>query len=236
MAEEKLCFVIAPIGEHGSETRKRSDQIFKHVISPPVEELGYRPIRADQISEPGLITSQVIEHIVDDPLVIADLTERNPNVFYELAIRHAIRKPLVQIIKTGEQIPFDVAGTRTIFVDHRDLDSVEEARREIKAQVEALEKGSAEIDTPISMALDLQMLRRSEDPEDRSLGEILAAISEVRTSVASIERAIHGSVVWVERPLRAGTMEDYVKLLKDLKEASKSASGDKSVDEGEGET
>jgi hypothetical protein len=69
---------------------------------------------------------------------VADLTERNPNVFYELAIRHAIRKPLIQIIKSDEQIPFDVAGTRTIPVDHRDLDSVEFAKAEIVRQIDAL--------------------------------------------------------------------------------------------------
>lgn len=92
---EKKCFVIAPIGEPDSETRKRSDQILKHVISPAVQECGYSATRADQISEPGMITSQVIQHITDDHLVVADLTERNPNVFYELAIRHGIRKPLV---------------------------------------------------------------------------------------------------------------------------------------------
>ena len=80
---EKSCFVIAPIGEPESETRKRSDQILKHVISPAAIECGYSTTRADQISEPGMITSQVIQHVVDDPLVVADLTERNPNVFYE---------------------------------------------------------------------------------------------------------------------------------------------------------
>ena len=139
----KACFVIAPIGEAESDTRKRSDQILKHVISPAVKACGYKATRADQISEPGMITSQVIQKIVDDPLVIADLTERNPNVFYELAIRHVIKKPLVQLIKKGEQIPFDVAGTRTIHVDHHDLDSVEEAKKEIIAQEQSLEADSS---------------------------------------------------------------------------------------------
>jgi hypothetical protein len=97
-------------------------------------------VRADEIDKPGIITSQVIQHVVNDALVIADLTERNPNVFYELAIRHALRKPLVQLIKKGEAIPFDVAGTRTIYVDHRDLDSVETARNEIIEQIKTLEK------------------------------------------------------------------------------------------------
>jgi hypothetical protein len=128
---ERICFVIAPIGEPDSETRKRSDQVLKHVISPAAAECGYKALRADQISEPGMITSQVIQHVVEDPLVIADLTDRNPDVFYELAIRHAIRKPLVQMIKKGEQIPFDVAGTRTIPLDHKDLASVDDAKREV---------------------------------------------------------------------------------------------------------
>ena len=187
---EKNCFVIAPIGEPESETRKRSDQILRHVIIPPLNECGYTTTRADQISEPGMITSQVIQHIVDDHLVVADMTERNPNVFYELAIRHAIRKPLVQLIKRGEQIPFDVAGTRTIQVDHHDLDSVEHAKQEIIAQVQSLEEDPSKLETPISVSLDLQLLRQSENPEQRSLADVLSVISELRSSMANMEKRL----------------------------------------------
>jgi len=190
---EHVCFVISPIGDPDSETRKRSDQIFKHVIAPAVLSLGYRAVRADHISEPGMITSQVIQHIVDDPLVIADLTDRNPNVFYELAIRHAIRKPLVQLIRKGDAIPFDVAGTRTIHVDHRDLDSVEAARNEIQAQVKSLEQDASKLETPISVALDLQVLRASSNPEQRSMGDVLAAMTELRAAVASIDEQFRKS-------------------------------------------
>ena len=91
MTEKKKCFVITPIGEDGSETRRRADQILRHVIAPAAEACGFETVRADQIAEPGLITTQIIQHIIDDPLVIADLTGSNPNVFYELAVRHAIR-------------------------------------------------------------------------------------------------------------------------------------------------
>jgi hypothetical protein len=190
MAEEKICFVIAPIGEPESDIRKRSDQILKHIITPAAETCGYKALRADQISEPGIITSQVIQHIVDDPLVIADLTGRNPNVFYELAIRHAIKKPLVQIIKKGEAIPFDVAGTRTVHVDHHDLDSVEEAKGEIIKQIKSVIKNASEVDTPISVALDLQILRQSDNPEQRSLADMVAAISELRTGLQSIDERL----------------------------------------------
>jgi hypothetical protein len=183
MAGKKICFVISPIGEEKSEIRTRSDQILKHVIEPPTSECGYKAIRADKIDKPGIITSQVIQHIVEDPLVIADLTGQNPNVFYELAIRHAIRKPFIQIIKKGERIPFDVAGTRTIYVDHHDLDSVGEAKDEIINQIKSLEEDPNKIETPISVSLDLQILRQSDDPEHRSLADIMSVLTELPSRI-----------------------------------------------------
>lgn len=187
MSEKKHCFVIAPIGESDSDTRKRSDQVLKHIIRPAVEACGYAAERSDEIDKPGIITSQVIQRVVNDSLVVADLTERNPNVFYELAIRHAIRKPLVQLIKKGERIPFDVAGTRTVQVDHQDLDSVETAKSEIMQQIKSLEKDSSTLETPISVSLDLQLLRQSDKPEERSLADLLAAVSDLRSGLAKVE-------------------------------------------------
>src|SRR5690348_15091915 len=138
MTSEKTCFVIAPMGEVETEIRRRSDLVLKFIISPAVEPLGYKPLRADQIAVPGLITSQVIQHIIEDDLVIADLTGHNPNVFYELAIRHALKKPFVQIISKEEVIPFDVAVSKTIKFDLKDLESVELAKADIRRQVEVL--------------------------------------------------------------------------------------------------
>ena len=86
---------------------------------------------------------------------LTDLTGNNANVFYELAIRHAIRKPYVQIIQKGERIPFDVAGIRTIELDHTNLDSVVAAKDEIKRQMEFTATNVAKIESPISVALDL---------------------------------------------------------------------------------
>lgn len=195
MSEPKTCFVIAPIGEPDSDIRKRSDQILKHIITPAITECGYEPIRADQISEPGIITRQIIQHIIDDPLVIADLSGRNPNVFYELAIRHAIRKPLVQIISKGEQIPFDVAATRVIIVDHQDLDSVAEARNQIAKQINVVTKDPSKVDSPISMSIDLQNLKQSDTPEQRSLADIIETVSEMNLGIKNIQNVLESESV-----------------------------------------
>lgn len=183
---KKKCFVISPIGEEGSEMRERSDKVLEHIIKPPVEECGYECMRADEISEPGIITSQIIQHLIDDDLVVADLTGKNPNVYYELAVRHVIRKPIVQVIQAGESIPFDVAGTRTIHVDHRDLDSVADCKLELVKQIRSVEKDPSRVDTPISVAIDLEFLRKSENPLEKSSAEIISMLQDVRSMVSDI--------------------------------------------------
>lgn len=184
--DTKQCFIISPIGEDLSDTRKRADQVLKHLIRPALELCGYKAVRADEIDKPGLITSQVIQCVVNDELVIADLSETNPNVFYELAIRHSIRKPLIQIIQKGERIPFDVGGMRTISFDHQDLDSVAEAKDAIIAQIKELEANPTEMETPISVSIELQKLRQSDNPDDRSYADLLAAISDVRGDIQAV--------------------------------------------------
>lgn len=187
---KKICFVISPIGDEGTVIRERSDQILKHIITSSVEQLGYSIIRADKIAEPGIITTQIIEHIVDAELVIADLTDKNPNVFYELAIRHATRKPLVQLINKGEVIPFDVAATRIIQFDLQSLDSVASAKEEIISQVKLFEAGKNEINNPISVSLDLKLLKESGNIEERSLADIVEAVSDLRLAVTSMDKGV----------------------------------------------
>jgi hypothetical protein len=183
---EKIAFVICPIGEPGSDARKRSDTVLKYIIEPPLKECGYEALRADKISEPGRITSQVITHLLNDPLVVADLTDHNPNVFYELAVRHAIRKPVVQLIQEGQKIPFDVADQRTIEVN-LDVESADEAKKELTKQIHVVEKDPTKVDSPISDAIDLQALRQSEDPQLNALAEIRATLQAVYASTTDIK-------------------------------------------------
>lgn len=118
--------------------------------------------------------------------MVADLTGHNPNVFYELAIRHAIRKPVVQIIQKGETIPFDVAQNRTIEVDYRDLDSVADCRKKLVEQIHMVEDDPTAVDSPISLAVDVQALRESGNPLEKSNAEIISMLQELRTQVREL--------------------------------------------------
>ncbi len=196
--DKKVCFVIAPIGETESDTRERSDLILEHIIRPALDSYGYEAVRADNIDRPGIITTQVIQHVLDAPLVIADLTERNPNVFYELAIRHITQKPFIQIIQEGEVIPFDVAATRIIHVDHNHLGRAAEAKEKIEAQIRSLEANPEDLETPISTSVDLQRLRQIDDPQDRLLVDSVSTV--IRSELSNFLELVNArdSVSWRE--------------------------------------
>jgi hypothetical protein len=187
-SQEKLCFIISPIDEKGTDTRIRSDQIKKHIIDPVVSALGYRTVRADEISEPGMITHQIIDQLLDSELVVADLTSRNANVFYELAIRHAIRKPVVLMIATGEDIPFDVSQSRAIQFNYRDLDSVANCKSELQRQVRSLEENPNGIFSPVSTAIDLRAMRGSGDPSAQRDAQIISMLQSIQANFARVEQ------------------------------------------------
>ena len=116
MAEDhRKCFVIGPIGEDGTPERVNADWVLGYIIKPVLESepFNYGVARADQ-GPPGLITAQLISDIFEADLIVADLTGHNANVFYELAISHMLKKPVVSLITEGERVPFDVHDDRAI--------------------------------------------------------------------------------------------------------------------------
>jgi hypothetical protein len=118
----KTCFVVAEFGLE-APAKKRSEQTLRHLIRKVLGPRGYEVVRADEIRAPGLITHQIIELLFDADLVVADLTGNNPNVFYEMAVRHAAARPIVHILTDGEAIPFDLKDVRTVYYALEDLAS-----------------------------------------------------------------------------------------------------------------
>lgn len=135
---EKICFIVTAIGESGTPTRERADNVYRYLIAPVCEELGYRPVRVDHVNAVDNINETVINYLKTAPMVIADMTEHNPNAFYELGFRQARELPLVPIIKVGERLPFDVITTRTVFYN-TDVAKIEDSKENLKSKILSFE-------------------------------------------------------------------------------------------------
>ncbi len=104
----KQCFIIGPFGEEKSEIRKWSDALVADVIAPIAREFGYDARRSIEHARPRDISSDMVGKLLQADLVVADLTGANANVYYELAIRHAIERPFMHVIQEGQHPPFDI--------------------------------------------------------------------------------------------------------------------------------
>ncbi len=151
----KICFYITPIGEEDSEQRRHADFMMEYIIKPAVAEFGLTVVRADQMGKPGMIGQQVIGHILNARLVIVDLSFHNPNVFYELCLRHVTRLPTVQVKRTVDTIPFDLNQYRTISIETRDpytlMPKIQTYTAEVAHQVRRSLEDAEYGDNPISL-------------------------------------------------------------------------------------
>lgn len=146
----KKCFFICPIGAADSEIRNRSDNVMKHLLIPVCSEEGYEVIRADKINSANKISADIVNHLQNDELAIADLTGLNANVFYEIGYRRAKNLPIIHIAETGTQLPFDTIDDRTQFYDLTDLDMVYDFKQRLVKVIESLQpvKTIETLDTP----------------------------------------------------------------------------------------
>ena len=183
-APKRTCFVVGPIGDAGSPVRGHADWLLDEIITPVFSDhfKEFDVIRADRISSPGMIDSQIINHVLDDELVIADLTFQNANAFYELALRHMERKPIIHMFRAGEIIPFDVKPYRAIPFAFEHPKQRFEARDLLKQAIEAVLAKDFEVENPVTRARGIAELRKHAMPGmDIVLADIEGLKSQLQT-------------------------------------------------------
>lgn len=114
ISSSDTCFVMqpfaAPLGDY-----------YEKIYKPAIEKAGLKPVRADaDIFGTGKIIDQVWRGINDAKVLVAELTSRNPNVFYELGVAHALKKPVVLVSSNEKDVPFDLQHIRVIYYDMAD--------------------------------------------------------------------------------------------------------------------
>jgi hypothetical protein len=212
----KSCFFISRIGDPGSPERDFSDKLLKYIVAPVLEKCGFEtPVRADHITQPGVITTQVFTHLWNDDLVVADLTGSNPNVFYELAVRHVRRRAFVHLIQSGAKIPFDVAPNRTIEFDF-DIEKAEIAKTALEAMVGSAPNDPANIQTHLSLAVDFSTAGIGTDPLRDGVAQILSAVQEIKGAVHGSPDSTAWGRIGRDRRVRDAVLERFSTKLQEL--------------------
>lgn len=188
-AKRPTCFVIGPISTPGSEIRQHADMFLNVLVRHVLEERGggFLVKRSDEDPDPGMITDRMILDIINSELVIADLSELNPNAFYELGIRHAAKKPVIHLAKEGTQIPFDNAQHRAIFFDLSVWEKLKHARQNLARAVQEVTKDGYRVSNPVTHAIATFEIQMSGDSKDKVISDLIASVQEIRRKVDRVD-------------------------------------------------
>lgn len=140
------------------------EEVYREVYRPVSEGNGLSCWRVDEIYRPGSITRDIVEGILDAHVIIADLTSKNANVFYELGIAHAAGNKTIMTAQSSEDVPFDIRNYRVLFYEQS-------------------ESGFAELRALLSESIRqlLEALGRTSNPFQEVIATRTAAPIEVRT-------------------------------------------------------
>ncbi len=189
--QDQRCFVISPTGEAGSDIRRHADMTLNAIVKPVLaDEFGYAVERADESSDPGMITDKMIVDILNNEIVVADMSYLNPNVFYEIGLRHMSEKPIIQMCMTGTKIPFDNSDHRAIGFDPYDWHSQESAKSRLREFVQTIQKDDFSVSNPITRARGHVALTESADEKDRIISDLMSNLSSISQRVNTLELEI----------------------------------------------
>jgi hypothetical protein len=191
--EGKTCFVITPIGGDSTDIRREADGIIDEVLIPILEdELGFTVEVAHRVDSSGSITQQVIQSVINSDFAICNLATLNPNVMYELALRHAARKPVVTIAPKGTSLPFDISDDRVVFY-RNDIAGALQLKTDIQPKICSAMKDDAP-DNPVYRAIKSGKIMQEVHAEGGPNAAILDAIEGLTKKVNSIQSSSRGEL------------------------------------------
>lgn len=140
--KQRKAFVVMPFG-------RDFDMVYNDLIRPAFESAGYQIARADNITNQRNILHDIVVGIQDSDVVVADLTEANPNVYYELGLAHGMERNVILISQDPSDAPFDLRSYR-IFEYHTRYDRFVEAKARLDELAREVAAGKIGFGNPVS--------------------------------------------------------------------------------------
>jgi len=215
----KTCFVVMPIGS--GEMYEEYLSRYENIIKPAVDGLKidgrqvYKSVRADFVSQTGSITRTILDYLFRSDVVIADLSDLNPNVFYELGVRHSLRNKTILIAAKGTKPPFDVGDLKIVFYENK-IGGEKKVIPELQTVLRRLAETEEQVDSPVFHAIPKLLFPIADyslELENR----------ELRTTISFLEE-FNDAALW---NLPKSALDEIVNLvlIRDNSVASKNKSG-----------
>lgn len=149
----KTCFVIMPFSDTKTCTKIEWTQIFHKVFKPAIIDANEEYIVKRAEIKRGAIIRDIVQDLKNSDLVLADLTDHNPNVFYELGVRHALNNRTILVAQRIEDIPSDLKAYSVIIYGRTPQD-IKLFKKKMKILLKDIEENPNRADNPVSDYLD----------------------------------------------------------------------------------
>ena len=192
MVKKKLCFVIMPFSSTNRCTSEQWTEIFNNVHKPAVtgSRLGYRCVRSN--IRTGAFIKDILMQLNQADVVLADLTDMNPNVFYELGVRHTLRNRTILVSQTMDDVPSDLRQYGVITYETTP-NGVVEYKKNLNNLLRDIRDDPDRADNPVSDYLHQKSIVT--DPIEAKLIEkkLLALVSECSFNLEVIDNFLEYS-------------------------------------------
>ena len=144
------------------------NHVYQNLIKEAVEALGMECERCDEIIDTGSIHSKMFRGIFEADVAVVDITSLNPNVFYELGVRHALNKHVTLVIRRNvpQPPPFNINGLNVVSYEIDTEEKLEASRKVIREYVQTA-MGKLSVDSLVHQALDNLKVERKPRPIDK---------------------------------------------------------------------
>jgi hypothetical protein len=173
-------------------------EVYNQVYRPVCEANNVECWRVDEIARPGSITKDIVEGIIEADIVLADLTSKNANVFYELGIAHCVGNKTIMTSQSNEDVPFDIASYRVIFYE-QSINGSKELTGKLDAAIKELLKSLDQTNNPVQEVLSSRLaigVKRLQEQTPAKGFEWLHSDAEL----ARIEGKVKGKDIWIISP------------------------------------
>jgi hypothetical protein len=175
--KEEICFTIMPFGGW-------LDDYYESIYCPAIEAAGLAPKRADDLFTPSSIVTDIWNYTKKAKMLLADLTGKNPNVFYELGLAHALAKPVILVAESMEDIPFDLRALRIIIYDKNAPNWGRILKDKIENAIEEVQKAPTGAVLPTFLEVSRSSTKPTITPREKEIIEMKQELDLIRREMS----------------------------------------------------